>query len=780
MWKFYLKTALRNILKNKTFSSINIFGLSIGIASSIFIFLWVKDELSFNRKFDNADYIYRVNSEERSANGENFFGVTPLPTVPYLVDNYPEIITGTRILPMSNSVEYKEKAFYERYLHAVDTSYFTVFSYEFLHGNPQRAFHDEKSIVITNKIAEKYFEDEDPIGKVLTINGEHQFVVTAVVNGQNKHTTMPFHLLVPFEFCTTEGFDLNDWNRYSIYSYVLLNEKSYYKDVQEKITDVYIQNEDSVDYDDSYLYYAHLQSVKKERLYEPSGKMGKMLYVFVFSTLAVFILIIACINFTNLATAQATKRAKEVGIKKVVGAYRPQLVKQFFLESIIQVFIAFHIAIVIVEILRPQFNQITGKDISLNYLQLEYILASIIIIIATSFLSGFYPSIMLSSFIPIKILKGSAYIKTRKISVRKILVLFQFFISSALIISALIIYLQLYYIQNRDLGIQKENIIHFDLNDKITNNYEAFKLRLKDNPNIVNVTQAFQLPSFFGIGMTGAWEGVEGSVDFGIGVVDEEHIPTFGIQLLEGSNFSGEYSLDSNKIIINEKAAKLFKENPIGKHLSLDDGKYIAGIVKDFNYLPPTYPMKPMVLMVERDKFRTVAVKYKPGTMNTSITHIEEVFKDFCPNHNFHYDKFEDEFEYHIRDEKRMIKLIQYFTILGILISCLGLLGLSSYMAEQRTKEIGIRRVHGASIWNLFKLLNTSYLKLVALGFFTAIIPTYFVIESWLGGFVYRIDMPWWAFIVAGLVSIVIAFATMSIHAYKAAVQNPVNSLRYE
>jgi putative ABC transport system permease protein len=779
MWKFYLKNAVRNILKNKTFSIINTTGLSVGIASSILIFLWVKDEISFNRCYNNSDQIYKIISEERSSKSEDFFGVTTLPALPYLLENYPEIVSGTRTLPMPSSIEHKEKAFNERFLRAVDTSFFTVFHHNFIYGDPQKPFTDNNSIVITDKIAKKYFEEENPIGKILTIKGNYQFKVTAVVEEISKNTTIAYQLLVPFVFCETEGYALDDWNRYTVGTYVVLDKNANYKEVEAKISDIYMQHDDTTNIDD-YKYYAHLQSIEDIRLYEPSGKMGQIRYVYIFSILAIFILIIACINFTNLATAQATKRAKEVGIKKVVGAHRSQLIKQFFIESVIQVILAFHIAIVIVELLRPQFNSITGKEIELNYLEFEYILASIIIIGVTSFLSGIYPSILLTSFVPVKTIKGRFYSKPRRISTRKILVLFQFLISSILIICTLTIYLQLTYLQKRDIGIQKENIIFFNLNNRIAKNFEFFKEKLKQNTNIQSVAQLFQMPSFYGMGMIVNSDELGINANFDVGIGDEELIHTFDIKLLEGENFTGDYSIDSNRILINETAAKLFDKNPIGSKLSFVNDGYISGIVKDFNYRPSSYPVGPLALISYNKQYRKIAVRYKPNTMKESVDYIEKVYKEFCPNHSFDYNVFSDDFEYHLRNEKRMIQIIQYFTILGILISCLGLLGLSSYMAEQRTKEIGIRRVNGASLWNIFNLLNTSYLSLVLLGFLAATIPAYFILNTWLKEFAYKIDMPWWAFIFSGLISLAIAFATMSIFAYKASMQNPANSLRYE
>lgn len=781
MWKFYFKSAIRNILKNKWISLINIVGLAIGIASSILIGLWVQDELSFDRFFDNNDRIYKIITEESWSGGDDCFDVTTLPVLPYVLEKYPDIETGTRKLHLLCNVEYNEKAVSVPRTFAVDSMFFSVFSFELLSGNKEKPFTDNSSAVITEQTANIFFEDEDPIGKVIIVNGNLQYKISAVVKEKKQNTSIRFGLLLPYDFAEAMGYDLQSWDRYSTDTYLLLAKNTKPKEVQEKIKNVYLDNRNPEEEADNTKRYIKFQSLKDEHLYEPSGKMGKMVNVYVFSIMAIIILIIACINFMNLSTAQSTKRAKEVGLKKVVGAQRKQLIQQFFLESLIQVVIAFHIAIVIIELLRPEFNIITNKDISLNYFKPEYLIISSIIIIVTSILAGSYPSFLLSSFKPVKVLKGINISENRNISLRKALIIFQFFISSALIIGSFLIYSQLKYINEKDIGIYKENIIHFKTNNQIDNNYEYFKEKLKSNSAITNVTRTFQMPSFYGIGMGAQWEGMDDYISFDVGIADDEHLGTFGIQLLEGRNFDYDLVSDSTAVIINETAAKLFgDENIIGKKMDLLEDGIIIGIVKDYHYQPLKNPIQPMALFNDEEKFEKIAVRYKEGTMESSIEHIENIYQEFCPNYTFDYYEFKDELDYFYREENRLVKIIGYFTFLGILISCLGLLGLSSFSVQQRTKELGIRKVNGATVWDLFDLLNKDFLKLVAIGFILSCPLTWYVINAWMSNFAYKTNISIWYFVIAGFISLFISLITISIHTYRASLQNPVESLRYE
>jgi putative ABC transport system permease protein len=779
MWKLYIISAIRHILKNKWTSLINIVGLAIGLASSILIFLWIQDELKYDNFHSKKGHIFKITSHEVGINDESYSDVSPLPALPYILNNYPEVTMGTRILHVPSNVEYNDNAFSNHLFFAVDTSFFNLFDFPIIKGDPSKPFLDNSSIIISKSISEILFDTENPLGKVIKINGDQLYKVSAVIDYTNLNTSFSFDFLVPYDFSKTIGYDPNDWNRYTTETFLLLNEKVNLIDVKAKIKNVYLDNK-AEDDDDNTNYYVELQPLSKIRHFLPSGKMGKMLYIYIFGVMAIFILVIACINFINLSIAHSTNRTKEVGLKKVVGAQKNQLIWQYLTESILLVFISFHLAIILVELLRPAFNTITNKNIALNYLSGNYIIASILIIGITSFLAGLYPSIILSSFKPIQILKRNMGSSKKGISLRKVLVVFQFFISSALIIGSIIIYLQLSFIQGKNIGIQKDHIIYFRTNNIIHNNFDHFKNKLKANNNIIEVTRTFQVPSFYGIGMGASWEGFDDYINVDVGIADDGHLNTFGIQLLEGRNFDPQLSSDTASILINETAAKLFKENPIGKKLELVENGIIIGIVKDYHYRPLNYPIIPMALLNNPSKFSKIAIRYKKDTESKSIDFVENIYKEFCPNYTFEYDRLIDDFDYFYRDENRLIKLVQYFTILGIIISCLGLLGLSAFMAQKRTKEIGIRKVNGATINHIFNLLNKDFLKLVGIGFIISCPVTYYILQQWLNKFIYHTEISIWVFAFAGIVSLMVAFITISIYAYKSSVQNPIDSLRYE
>ncbi len=778
MFRNYLITIFRNTLRRKVHSFINIAGLSIGLTCSILIFLWVEDEFSYDRYHENANNIYRVYEEQTYSGDEKFLVfATPEPLAKALIEEIPEIENACRLNNLWEKllVRYGDITFYETRTYAADQSALEIFSYDFIYGDPAHALTQPYSIVLTESMAEKYFGDENPVGKILEINDQYAFTVTGVMENVPANSHVTWECLVPFDFMKEMwDYETGLWGSNSFRSYVQVRDGISEEEVEGKIIDIIQKhNENST-------IKVLLQPLVDTHLHSIWGG-GPIQYVRIFILVAIFILVIACINFMNLATARSAKRAKEVGVRKVLGAGKRSLLFQFYSESFFLTLVATAIALILVMVLINPFNQLAGKELVIEHFQPDNILILFGIVLITGLLSGSYPAQFLSSFKSIEVIKG--VFRSGFPLFRKILVVFQFTISIALIICTILVYRQLNFIHTKDLGFHNENIMYITFRD--FSNYGPLKQALLEIPGVKNVTATNRVP----VTMTNSswgfdWEGKdpEAEILFQQIFVDFDYIETFGMEMIEGRPFSVEFATDSVNFIINEEAVRRMGiSDPVGKWMTVGQNKgTIVGLVKDFNFHNLTRAIDPLILEIVPEYFREVVIALDPGTLQKTVKDIELVWDKFYANEPFEYTYLDEEFDQMYRAESRMGKVFKYFALLAIIISCLGLFGLASYIAEQRTKEIGIRKVLGSSNLKIFLLMNRSFVSWVLLANAIAWPVSWIFMKRWLENYAYKTNFSWWIFIVAGLISILIAVLTVTYQSIKAATTNPADTLKYE
>lgn len=779
MFKNYLKIAFRNIRKHKAYSFINITGLAFGMACCIFILFWVRDELSFNSFFENSDLIYRVNKKYQLGNETSYNPSTPFPLARTAKEKYPQISQATKYFRTTALFKYEDKVFKERKVCATDSCFFRVFSLQFIKGLPEQALREPNTIVITENSAEKYFGDDEPIGKTVTLNNRQEFVVTGLIRNFPANSDFQFDMFVPIKAVVRSEF-YDDWGGHFAHTFVLLQKGSDPIQVEENLSQLIQEKlpEEKL--------WMKLQPLNKLHLFTLEGKRAGMNYIYFFSIIAVFILTIACINFINLSTARSEKRAKEVGLRKVVGADRSQIIRQFFGESILFTLLALLLAILLIEIFQHAFNDISGKNLDITSLNASLILSLVAIALFTGIISGSYPALFLSSFQPVKVLKGSVSKRFQNRLFRKILVIIQFSLSIMLLIGTGIIYQQLQFMQTKDLGFEKENILYLNLNRDLRTNFEAFKNELVQRQDIVGIARTSELPTEIWSIIRGIkWEGkqTDETAAFGYASIDYDFIEMMNMTMALGRSFSIKFPSDSVNYIFNETAIKTMgMSDPVGKVFSLneDDTGTIVGVVKDFHFLPLTYAMEPLVLMINPNYYHQVLIKIGQGDVKVTIAQIEKVWKKISPAYPFEYNFLDETFSATYGEAIRAGKIFQYFVIIAILISCLGLLGLASFTAEQKTKEIGVRKVLGASVPGIVMLLTNEFVKWVAISNLFAWPIAYFAMKMWLQNFAYRINIGFSIFLLSAGVALIVAIVTVSYQSLKAALANPIESLRYE
>ena len=791
MFKSHFKVALKQMKRQKGYSFINISGLAIGIACCILILLWVQDELSYDKFHENADQIYRVNKIWRKGEVAHY-ATTPAPLAQALKEEFPEITDSARFEPAGQMiVAYDKTIFYENNGAYADPSFFELFSFPFVKGDPRSGLSNPSSIVITENMADKYFGTEDAVGKTLRINNQYDFLVTGIIKNIPRQSNMQFiNFFIPFmrikEIQGQGQENYVNWHNTAFYTFVLLQKNIPYQDVSEKISE-YLKKH--IPESTSSLY---LQPLKRIHLYSSNLRLnfatGNITNIYIFSAMAFFILAIACINFMNLATARSGRRSKEIGMRKVIGASKGNLVRQFLAESVVSSLFAIIIAILIVQTLLPVFNTLSGKEISSNaLLNINIILGLIGILFITGILSGSYPALFLSSFQPVKVLKNSFSTGLKGALFRKVLVIFQFSLMIILVIGTIVIYHQLKYIQNSKLGFDKEHLIYIPMNNDVRMKYEPFKKDLLNNPNILNVSASSSLP-FWGTDIATedvSWEGKIPGEDFlmrGVGV-DYSFIDTFKIEMAEGRNFSKEFSTDRTNYILNSKAVEAMQlKSPLGKQLTLmGNTGSIIGIVEDYHFKPLTLSVEPLVLrLYDSQWLRFIYVRVKPTKISEVIKYTENQWKQFFPGVPFQFIFVDQALNNIYAVIERIGSLLRYFAIIAVIIACLGLFGLSAYIAEQRTKEIGIRKVLGATVPNVALLLSRQFIKWVLIANLAAWPVAYFVMKGWLNNFAYRTRLGLDLFILSGLLALSIALLTVSFQSIRAALANPADNLRYE
>ena len=785
----YVKIALRKIKRHKGFSLINIAGLAIGMAACILILIWVQDELSYDRFHKNADRIFRIITKDTSGGTTFIQAGSPAPLGPALIEEVPEVENFVRVQAGWGNwhLHHGDDRFLDEYLAAVGPAFFEIFHFPFIKGDPKTALKDRYSVVLTEDLAKKIFGDEDAFGKIIQLN-DANMTVTGIIENIPRNSHLHFTFAFPVVNMTKwRESKLDEWAYDQFATYVVLRRGADTVEVNRKMMDIVIQHLPNIQ-GSVYLQPLkdlHLRSTHINTWMLAYPNKGNITYVYLFSLTAFCILLLACINFMNLSTARYATRAKEVGMRKVVGARRSDLIKQFLGESALLTFLALLIAVFLVELSLPTFTRLAGKEMSLIQSGNWRILAGLFIIaLVTSLISGSYPAVFLSAFHPVKVLKNIDLLGARRGgALRKVLVVLQFTFTIGLIICTAVIYLQLHFMQNRDLGYDTEHIISFAAYNGYRTNYEAAKSELLQNPNIIATCRGFPPPS----GEWGTtevdWEGKDPSVEvkIGEGPCSYDYLEVFNLKMAEGRFFSQELANDDRNWVLNETAIKAMEmEDPIGKWFSFMGQKgTIIGILKDFHGSSLHNPIAP-VAMHPAEGFH-MFVKYRPGNVSEILSFLKTKWDKFVGTHiSFRYEFIDENIENWYKTEQRIGKIFRYFTILTVFIACLGLFGLASFMAERRTKEIGIRKVLGARASGIALLLTKEFAKWVVVANVVAWPAAYFASRQWLKGFAYRIDLGWEIFVFSALVALAIAMGTVSYQSLKAATANPVRALRYE
>ncbi len=801
----YLKIALRNIRKNKGYSFINITGLAVGIAVFILIALFVRHELSFDTYHAGADRIYRVIQQTpgNTGTGESRFATTAPALGPALVEEFPGVRAATRFGTLANIlITNDKKGFLEPALFCTEAETFDIFSIPFVRGNPETALKDPFSILLSEDMAKKYFGDGDPMGKVLVLKEKFDFKVTGVFKNMPRNSHFVMDVVIPFKtyFQFKFGPDsLNSWSEYSsFYTYFLLREGAGPVELEKKfpaLLDKYKYRNSDIN-DGGKIKYL-LQPLTSIHLYSDAGtEIGTtnsdIKYVYLFSAIAFLVLVIACINYMNLATARSFQRGKEVGLRKVVGADRGQLIVQFLGESLFYAFSALAISTTIVSLVLPAFNNFLQTHLRFNPVEDPQILLVVgVVLLFTGVLAGSYPALYISSFRPITILRGTFNRGSRGALLRKLLVMVQFSVTIVLIIGTLVISDQRHFIKNKDMGYDREQILVLHVGDKsVRHNFhkklETIKAELKQNPGVLGVSASKRLPNDINLGSVSILPGKgPGSMEPIYAVWgDRDFIGLYGIEVVEGRNFSTAFPSDADgAILINEAAARVCRwESPIGKELTYWGNRKgtIVGIMKDFHFHSLHSAIKPLCIYYEPLSFDYLSIKVDTVNMSGTIGHIEGVMKKFSPSHPFEYFFFDELFDRGYLAERKVGSIFGIFAFLSIVIACLGLFGLASFMTEQRTKEVGIRKVVGASGFSIVVLFSREFSKWVLIANLIAWPVGYFVMEGWLGNFVYRTGIGFGVFLSAGLLAFVVALLTVGYQSIRASAVHPIDLLRHE
>ncbi|MGI8952356.1 MAG: ABC transporter permease [Chitinophagaceae bacterium] len=787
MFKNYFKIAFRNLWRSKAFSIINISGLAIGMASAILILLWIQNEVSYDRFHANEDRLYQAWNRGQFDNKLQCWNVTPKILGPTLKQNYPEVEKETRVNWNSDllfSIGDKRLTVSGT---MVNPDFLTMFSFPLLKGNQNTALNNIYSIILTEKLAKKLLGNEDAMGKVIKIDNKDNFTVTGIMKDLPNNTQFDFEYLLPWQYMSVRGWDDSSWDNNSTKNYILLKKNTSITAFNSKIKNIAIDHLNGKEQIEIFVY-----PLSKLHLYSKfeNGVVvgGEIDMVRLFAIIAAFILLIACINFMNLSTARSEKRAREVGIRKVVGAQKSTLVSQFLGESILLAFIAGIFALIIVQLSLPAFNTLVNKELFVPYNNIYFWLYAIAFILFTGILAGSYPAFYLSSYKPVTVLKGTFKAVNALITPRKVLVVLQFTFAITLIICTIIVQQQIKYAQQRELGYNRNNLIYHWLTGDIEKNYTLIKNELLTSGVATEVSKTSQpITQRMSDTWDFEWQGKDPNdkTDFDRFAADENFVKTTGVQIVQGRDFDlKNYPTDSSAIILNESAVKAMGfKNPIGQTVKDDTVPYhVVGVIKDFILRSPYEPLQPMVIEGGKSGFFNV-LHIKLNANNSTEKNLataEKIFKKYNPQYPFEYHFVDEEYAKKFNNEQRTEALAGLFAGLTIFISCLGLFGLATYMAENRIKEIGVRKVLGASVFSITSLLSKDFLRLVIISLLIASPIAWWSMYIWLQGYPYHINIQWWVFALAGMLSIIVALVTVSYQSIKAAISNPVKSLRTE
>lgn len=787
----------RNIARQKGFTILNVTGLAVGMAASLLILMWVLDELSFENFNEHADQIYIVNQDQFYTGDRFRVQVTPHPCAPVWKERIPEIKETTRLVFLPRMLfRIGEKVFFENRVKVADSGFLKVFTLPLVSGDVRSALRDPHSIILSEKLSKKYFGEANPVGKVITIENKYPFTVRAVMNDIPKNSVfsnaggswLGIDAIIPYSFLREINMADDSWGNNSIFTYVLLERDVDIQAVNKKLTAIVVEHNPETN------AKFFLTRWLDYHLYTSFGfgdGKGAIVGIYIFVTIALFILLIASINFINLAIAKAAMRGKEIGVKKVAGANRLTMVLQFMTESAVLVFIALVFALVLVALLLGVFNSISGKSFTVaDIFQVKFIVGFLITGLFTTILAGIYPAFYLSSLNPVMVLKGETVSGKRSGRLRQILVVVQFSLSIFIALGAIFMYLQLKFMQEKELGFDKENLICIPMTRDTRVKYPTLKKELLKQPVVLGVTASSHNPTMIGSNGGGAsWKGKDPKKEVLIGqnVIDYDYLSTMKINLVAGRDFSPDHPGDMGdtlgNFLVNEEVVRLMGGGDVvSKSFSFMGQKgIIVGVMKNFHYSGAQEPIEPMAFAVSDSRsFSNILVRLAPGDIPTNLKAVEKIWKTVVPDYPLEYSFIDQDYENLYRTEMRMGLLLKYFTMVAVIIACLGLYGLSTYAASRRTREIGVRKVMGAGTLSVIFALSKEFLILVIIAIVIAFPFGWYAVHKMLLEFAYRIDMNWLVFGAIGLGALVVALATVSFQAYKASCVNPAIALKTE
>ncbi|MFC1556193.1 ABC transporter permease [candidate division KSB1 bacterium] len=786
MLKNYIKIGIRNIIRHKTHSFISIFSLALGIACCVLVSSVIFDQLNYDNFHENAETIFSAVNKQTFEGDTWHVTETPALLASALESDFSEIISATRFDAAGQSlIRYKDKSFFESGIYLADPSFLQIFSFKLLKGDQNTALNAPNSIIISQNIANKYFSDNDPIGEAIMYNNESTFIVTGVMENIPRNSTLRFEMLIPFKFLEDQNRSRGEsfnWKRNFTSTFFQIGQEDQVNSVSERIRN-YVrekrQNDEAPEY--------FIVSMKDFRFSPWYGGSDRMQLISVFSIIAFIVLMIACINFMNLSTARSTCRIKEIGMRKVAGANRWNVIWQFLGESVLLSVISLFFAVGIVILLLPFYNNLTGSNISTSTMSNSYLLIVMLgISVFTGIIGGSYPAFILSAYNPIRTIRGIFIPEIKRVVMRKILVVFQFVLSLLLIICTTVIYKQIDFVKNAGLGYDKEHVIYIPFRPGSAQYYKILKRNVQNGPGILSVTGTHQPP--YGIwsnGTSAEWDGQaeENEVLVHAGFVDYNYIETLKLKIIDGRDFSEEIPSDHQAgFIVNREMTKLMgTENVVGSRLNFwgKEGN-IIGVVEDYNFLSLNTSIPPLVLFLDPERVSYLTARISPDNISSAISFIEGVWNETIPAYPFEYRFLDADVERLYRSEEINATIIKSFSLLAIVIACLGLFALTSFIIERRTKEIGIRKALGASSITLVNLLSKEFVLLVLISNIIAWPAAYYLMKMWLQYYAYRTELNIWVFLIPGLIILLIAILTISFQTVKTARSNPVDSLRYE
>ena len=791
MFKINFRLSLRSLLRHKLYSFINVSGLAVGLASAILICLWIQNEVSHDRFHPNIDRLYLLNNRDQNNGGLYVYNLTCRPLGPAIQKDYPEVErvvrydNGTANFLISNGDKH-----FSINGSFVDTGFFSVFNFPLLEGNPSTALNSAKNIVLTEQLAKKLFGNEDAMGKTVKVDSVDYQTVTGVLKDLPGNTNFKFDYLLPYAYYSKLYPNNNDWNNGNLLTFVTLKPKATVAEFDRKVANIIIEHTKPGEATNKIFAQPYKDAWLYSNVENGQYVGGRIELVKMFSLIAIFILLIACINFTNLSTARSEKRAKEVGIRKVAGALRSSLIVQFISESILLALVAGIGAVGIVQLTLPAFNKVVGSRLVIDYSNPWYWVYALLFIVLTGVMAGLYPAFYLSSFQPVKVLKGSFKPVKALLTPRKVLVVLQFTFAIALIICTIIVEGQVRFAQNRDAGYRRNNLAFVIMFGEAKKNYELIKKGLLSSGAATAVAQtSAPMTEIWANGNGFVWKGSntdDSKTNFNLYSADKDFSTTMNLQILQGRSIDYDnYKTDSTGVLLNEAAVNEMRlKNPVGEVIrSMYGGPvlHVIGVVKNFIIESPYQPINPMMIVGPIFGYSVInfRINERPS-YGENLQKAEKVFSQYNPQYPFNVRFYDKEYAVKFADEQRVGTLVGLFAALTIFISCLGLFGLAAYMAESRIKEIGIRRVLGASVTNITGLLSKEFLRLVGISFVVASPIAWLVMHSWLAGYPYRIAIEWWVFAVTGVLAFFIALATVSVQALRAALANPVRNLRSE